>query len=134
MIVPCLTGGAGLIAAGIAMRIGPAAAIAAFCVASFGISASPPVFWNRPTAFLGTAATAAGIAPINAAGNISGYVAPQLVGLLRDLTGDYAIPMLVMGGLVFVAGLLVPLADHVRTEATAPDFAVVEGEAPHLHP
>ncbi len=132
LIVPCLIGGTGLIAAGIAMRISPALAVAAFCVASFGISASLPVFWNLPTAFLGTAAAAGGIAFINSVGNISGYAAPQLVGLLRDLTGDYEIPMLVMGGLVFLAGLMVPLAGHVHAEAATPDFATAKGGSPHL--
>ncbi|HEY1930933.1 MAG TPA: MFS transporter [Acetobacteraceae bacterium] len=113
LIVPCLIGGTGLILAGIRMRISPVLTIAAFCLASFGISASLPVFWNLPTAFLGTAAAAAGIALINAVGNISGYVAPQLVGVLRDATGNYEMPMLVMGGLVLLAGLLVPLAGRV---------------------
>jgi ACS family tartrate transporter-like MFS transporter len=127
LIVPCLVGGTGLILAGICMRISPLLAIAAFCLASFGISASLPVFWNLPTAFLGTAAAAAGIALINAVGNISGYVAPQLVGVLRDATGDYEIPMLVMGGLVFLAGLLVPLAGQVRASAGEPAYAPVEG-------
>jgi MFS transporter, ACS family, tartrate transporter len=133
VIVPLLIGGAGLIAAGIAMRMGPALAIAAFCVAGFGISAAIPVFWNLPTAFLSSAAAAGGIALINAAGNISGYAAPQLVGVLRDLTGDYEVPMLVVGGLVFMAGLIVPLAGHVHTDADAPGFAAVDGGSPHLH-
>ena len=79
-------------------------------LASFGISGSLPVFWNLPTAFLGTAAAAGGIALINSVGNISGYVAPQMVGLLRDTSGGYQIPMLVMGVLVLLSGMLVPLA------------------------
>lgn len=120
LIVPCLLGGAGLIGTGIAMRISPVLAIAAFCVARFGISGSLPVFWNLPTAFLSTAAPAAGIALINAVGNISGYAAPQLVGVLRDLTGNYEIPMLVIGGLVVAAGLLVPFAGHVHADAVVP--------------
>ena len=133
LIVPCLIGGAGLIAAGLAMRISPVLAIAAFCVASFGISGSLPVFWNLPTAFLSSAAAASGIALINSVGNISGYAAPQLVGLLRDRTGDYEVSMLAMGGLVFVAGLLVPLAGHVHAEVAAPDLAAAEVGSPPMH-
>ena len=128
-----LIGGAGLIAAGIGMRVGPAAAIAGFCVAGFGISASLPLFWNLPTAFLSSAAAAAGIALINAVGNISGYAAPQLVGVLRDMTGDYEIPMLLMGALVVVAGLLVPFAGHVHADTGARDLAAAEGGSPHIH-
>jgi MFS transporter, ACS family, tartrate transporter len=131
VIAPLLIGGAGLIAAGLAMRLGPALTIVAFCVAGFGVSASIPVFWNLPTAFLSSAAAAGGIALINAAGNISGYAAPQIVGVLRDLTGGYEVPMLVVGALVFVAGLIVPLAGHVH--ADAPGFAAAQGGAPHVH-
>jgi ACS family tartrate transporter-like MFS transporter len=120
LIVPCLVGGIGLVLAGLFMRTSPVLAIAAFCVASFGISGSLPVFWNLPTAFLGAAAAAGGIAVINSVGNIAGYAAPQLVGLLRDVTGDYQIPMLVMGALVLLSGLLVPLAGPVRASMPAP--------------
>ena len=119
LIIPCLLGGVGLVAAGLFLTVNPWIAIAGFCVASFGVSGSLPVFWNLPTAFLGSAAAAGGIAFINSIGNISGYVAPQLVGLLRDMTGGYEIPMLVMGALMLVAGVLVPLASRVQVRAPA---------------
>src|ERR1035438_2376015 len=45
---------------------------------------------------------------------ISGYVAPQMVGLLRDTTGSYEAPMLVVGSLVLLAGVLVPVAARAR--------------------
>ena len=79
-------------------------------LASFGISGSLPVFWNLPTAFLGAAAAAGGIAFINSVGNISGYAAPQCVGLLRDFSGSYRLPMLVLGMMVTIAGI--PRADR----------------------
>jgi MFS transporter, ACS family, tartrate transporter len=110
LVIPCLLGGGGLVAAGLCLSINPLLAIAAFSLASFGISGSLPVFWNIPTAFLSAAAAAGGIACINSVGNISGYAAPQLVGLLRDVTGGYKMSMLVMGALVLLAGVLVPLA------------------------
>ena len=90
--------------------INPWLCIAAFSLSSFGISGALPVFWNLPTAFLGTAAAASGLAAINSVGNISGYVAPQLVGLLRDATGGYRIPMVIVGLVVLMAGIAVPLA------------------------
>jgi MFS family permease len=123
LIIPCLLGGIGLVLAGLFLNVSPALAIAAFCLASFGISGALPVFWNLPTAFLGSAAAAGGIAVINSVGNISGYAAPQLVGLLRDVTGNYEIPMLVMGVLVLLSGMLVPLAGRVRVGAALPAYA-----------
>ena len=81
------------------------------------------MFWNLPTAFLGAAAAAGGIAVINSVGNISGYAAPQLVGVLRDLTGNYEMPMLAMGAMVLLAGVLVPLAVRVQAGVAAPAYA-----------
>ncbi len=123
LIIPCLMGGIGLVLAGLFLSVSPVLAISAFCVASFGISGALPVFWNLPTAFLGSAAAAGGIAVINSVGNISGYAAPQIVGLLRDLTGNYEIPMLVMGALVLLSGILVPLAVRVQVGAGSPAYA-----------
>ena len=98
------------ISLGVFLTVNPWLAIAAFSLASFGISGSLPVFWNLPTAFLGAAAAAGGIAFINSIGNIAGYAAPQMVGVLRDTSGDYQIPMMVVGVLVLLAGMLVPVA------------------------
>jgi ACS family tartrate transporter-like MFS transporter len=117
LVVPCLLGGGGLVLAGLMLGVNPWLAIGAFSLASFGISGSLPVFWNLPTAFLSAAAAAGGIAFINSVGNISGYVAPQMVGLLRDTTGGYEVPMLVMGFLVLIAGVLVPVAARAAVVA-----------------
>ena len=119
LIVPCLLGGAGIVLAGLSLGSSPHLAIAAFCLSSFGISGALPVFWNLPTAFLGAAAAAGGIAFINSVGNVSGYVAPQLVGLLRDASGGYQAPMVMVGVVVLVSGLLVPLAMRRRPAKVA---------------
>ena len=92
---PCLIARFGLMVVGFTLDRYPMVALAAYCVAGFGISASLPTFWNLPTAFLGPAAAAGGIAIINSIGNISGYAAPQMVGIVRDYTGGYAVPMIV---------------------------------------
>jgi ACS family tartrate transporter-like MFS transporter len=112
LAVPCLLGGTGLLLASVFLSLNPLLAIAAFALSSFGISGALPVFWNLPTAFLSATAAAGGLAFINAIGNISGYAAPQMVGLLRDTTGGYQVPMLVVGSLVLLAGVLVPAAAH----------------------
>ncbi|MDB5402207.1 MAG: transporter, partial [Rhodopila sp.] len=78
--LPCLLASAGLLGAGLTLAFNPIVAMTCFCVAGFGISGSLPTFWNLPTAWLGPAAAAGGIAVINSIGNISGYVAPQMVG------------------------------------------------------
>ena len=119
LMVPLLIGGSALMFAGASIGISAPVTIAAFALAAFGISGSLPVFWNLPTAFLGASAAASGIAFINSVGNISGYAAPQLVGVLHDFSGSYRMPMLVMGAMVMVAGILVPLATRRRPASTA---------------
>jgi MFS transporter, ACS family, tartrate transporter len=114
VVAPLLIGGLGLMLAGLAIGTSAPLAIAAFSVAAFGISGSLPVFWNLPTAFLGATAAAAGIAFINSIGNISGYAAPQFVGLMHDFSGSYRLPMLALGAIVTIAGFLVPLATSLR--------------------
>jgi len=76
------------ILAGLSLGMGGSAilTIGAFSLAYFGISGSLPVFWNLPTAFLGAAAAAGGIAFIISIGNIAGYAAPQTVGVLHDIS------------------------------------------------
>ena len=92
-------------------------AMAAFCVAVMGLSSTLPVFWNLPTAWFGPATAAAGIGAINTIGNMSGYLAPQFMGLLHDATGGYRVPLLVSAGLALTAPLLIAVSGirhHVR--------------------
>jgi ACS family tartrate transporter-like MFS transporter len=107
--IPTLLAALGLIATGLSIG-NPVAELIALCVVGFAISSALPTFWNLPTTYLGAGAAAAGIATINSIGNISGYLAPQLVGVLRDLTGTYALAMFVVGGMVLVAAALLPFA------------------------
>jgi nitrate/nitrite transporter NarK len=111
-----MIGGVGLILAGLSLGTGGSAilTIGAFSLAYFGISGSLPVFWNLPTAFLGAAAAAGGIAFINSVGNIAGYAAPQTVGVLHDISGSYEMPMMIMGGMVAIAGVIAPFAARLR--------------------
>ena len=86
-----------------------AAAILCLTVAAAGILTCAPLFWSLPTALLGGAAAAAGIAAINSVGNLAGFVSPYVVGWLKDLTssteaGMYAVSaVLVFGAFVVLS-------------------------------
>jgi ACS family tartrate transporter-like MFS transporter len=121
--IPTLVAALGLIATGLSIG-NPVAEMIALCVVGLAIASALPTFWNLPTAYLGAGAAAAGIATINSIGNISGYLAPQLVGVLRDTTGTYALAMFVVGGMVMVAAALLPFA-----AATAGGLAPAERQA-----
>lgn len=68
-------------AAGIAVSVNaasPLVALIALCFAAAGFIAVQPVFWSFPTAYLGGAAAAGGIALINSLGAMGGFVAPNV--------------------------------------------------------
>jgi MFS transporter, ACS family, tartrate transporter len=115
VVLPVALAGVGAMAAGLLLG-NIYLTIAAFCVAMFGVLSSLPVFWSLPTAYLGTAAAAGGIAFINSVGNISGYIAPQITGLLRDATGGYMVPLLVTGVIMLIGAGLV-LGSGIRKHA-----------------
>ena len=51
--------------------------------------------------FLSGSGAAAGIATVNSIGNLGGFVGPAMIGWIKEETGSF------MGGLYFVAGLLI---------------------------
>ena len=118
VVVAMVLGAVGLLLTGMTIGSAPLELVG-LCVAGFGIGADLPIFWNLPTAYLGAATAAAGIAVINSVGNLSGYMAPQLVGVLRDRTGNYGAAMLVCGMFMIVAAISVRLAG-VRVADNAP--------------
>ena len=129
VILPVALAGLGAIAAGLLLG-NIYLTMTAFCVAFLGIASCLPVFWNLPTAYLGAGAAAGGIAFINSIGNISGYAAPQITGLLRDASGGYMVPMLVAGAVVLAgAGLILGsgIRKHIPRGVPIPD----SGALPH---
>jgi ACS family tartrate transporter-like MFS transporter len=83
--------------------------VLAFTICQVGQRSVMSVFWAIPPMLLGGTAAAAGIALINAIGNLGGFFGPTMMGWLRDTTGGYT------GGLLVLAGALVLEAVLVAT-------------------
>jgi ACS family tartrate transporter-like MFS transporter len=83
--------------------------VAGFALSQLGQRAVQGVFWAIPPIFLGGSAAAAGIALINAVGNLGGFVGPSVVGWLRSAGYGYT------HGLLFLAGALVVQASLVAS-------------------
>jgi ACS family tartrate transporter-like MFS transporter len=90
-----------------------------FAVSQMAIRSLAGVFWAMPPQLLGGAAAAAGIAVINATGNIGGFVGPTLIGTLRDLTGGYSGALVALTGVLVLEAILV-----LRVKMPRPDIAV----------
>ena len=98
----------------------PTATIAVITLTAMSIFAALPNFWTLPTRFLTGAAAAAGVALINTVGNLAGFSAPYLTGAVRDATGGYETPMLLVGLFMLASAvIMVLLARRSRTDATA---------------
>jgi ACS family tartrate transporter-like MFS transporter len=76
-------------------------------IAAMGIYSYTPVFWSMPTAFLRGDAAAAGIAFINATGNLGGFLGPYLMGWFQDLSGDFLNGLRVMALAAVVSAMLI---------------------------
>jgi ACS family tartrate transporter-like MFS transporter len=81
--------------------------VLSFTLSQIGQRSVMSVFWSIPPMVLGGTAAAAGIALINAVGNLGGGVGPSVMGWLRDLTGAYTGGLLVLAGALVLEAMLV---------------------------
>jgi len=122
--LPAFAGAAGFLAS--AFVADPWLGLAALSLGAVGVYAAISVFWTVPTAMLGGAAAAGGIALINSIGNAGGYLGPYAVGLLKEHTGGYAAGMVLLAVAVAAAGLLTPIANAVRPAPAARHPSLLE--------
>jgi len=89
------------------MMSSPVMIFVLICIGTVGTASIAPLFWPIPSIFLSGVSAAAGIAAINAVGNLSGFVGPYFLGYMKDLTGGFGAGMISLAGLAFVAGIVV---------------------------
>ena len=106
LAIPGLLGALGLVLSTLVSH-NTVLAMAALTLGAAGVCTTVSQFWNLPGAFLGGVAAAAGIAFVNSVGNISGFVAPYMVGWVKDLTGTTSPAMLVIAASMTIASFLV---------------------------
>jgi MFS family permease len=94
------------------------ASIAALALVLSGTLSWVVTFWSLPTAFLSGTAAAAGIAWINAFGNLGGHFGPDIIGRIRTANdGDGAVAFLTLAAAALIGSLIMLLLP--RTEASA---------------
>jgi ACS family tartrate transporter-like MFS transporter len=104
--------------------------VLSFTLSQIGQRSVMSVFWAIPPIFLGGTAAAAGIAMINAIGNLGGAVGPTVMGWLRESTGAYTGGLLVLVAALVLEAVLVASLRLPRTIAPAVAVpAVGDGEA-----
>jgi MFS family permease len=111
---------------GAAFFTDPLPRMALISLGSLGIFAVLPVFWTLPTAFLSGASAAAGIAIINALGNLSGFAGPNVMGYLKEATGNFRAGLICIAALIAVALVAVLTLRHNRELENVPLHAPAE--------
>ena len=101
-----LTAASGLLLA-VAFRAHVPLLVLGFAICQIGQRSVMSVFWAIPPMLLGGTAAAAGIALINAVGNLGGFFGPSMMGSLRDWTGGYSGGLLVLAAALVIEALLV---------------------------
>jgi MFS family permease len=85
----------------------PVTAVIMITLTACSIFAALPNFWAVPSRFLSGAAAAAGIALINTVGNVAGFSAPYITGMVKDWSGSYQVPMYIVGALMLLSGVVI---------------------------
>jgi ACS family tartrate transporter-like MFS transporter len=85
----------------------PLLVLIALSLAAVGVCSTLAPFWAVPPLFLSSTGAAAGIALINAVGNLGGFIGPYAVGWALQETGSYAGGMAMLAGSMAAGAVLV---------------------------
>jgi nitrate/nitrite transporter NarK len=106
----------------------PTLKMVALSAGAFGVFAALPIVWTLPTAFLSGSAAAAGIAAINAIGNLSGFVGPFALGYIKDATGSFTGGLLLIAACAAIGLVIVLILGHDRSLERVPEMTVHPAE------
>jgi MFS transporter, ACS family, tartrate transporter len=106
--IACMIAVAGLALAG--YTLGTWISLVGLSIATVGFYGMKPSFWPMPSLFLTGTAAAAGIAWINAVGNLAGTITPFVVGWAKDVTGSFASGLYALAGFALLSALVTLLA------------------------
>jgi ACS family tartrate transporter-like MFS transporter len=113
----CVFSTVGLAIAG--MTMGTPWALVGMSIAAMGFYGSKGPFFAMPPMFLSGAGLAAGIAWINSIGNLGGFFGPWYIGVMKDLTGNYAGGLYGLALLGLVAAIVCALFLHIPNRMPA---------------
>lgn len=104
----------------------PHLALILLFIGGTGLGAAQGAFWSIPTKMFSPKVMATGIVAVNIAGSSAGTVVPSVVGVLRDQTGAFTLPIYIVAMLLLTAALLVVVIRMAGGKDTAPAAAAAE--------
>jgi ACS family tartrate transporter-like MFS transporter len=81
--------------------------LALLFLAGLGLGAAQGAFWALPTSLLTPSTFAVAAVAINIAGSSGGLVIPHLVGYVRERSGSFAGPTVLIAVILLLAAMLV---------------------------
>ena len=99
----------------------PVLKMVAFTLSAVGLNASNPVFWTLAPSFLTGASAAVGIAYINSFAALGAFLAPWMMGLVKDATGSFTYALLALAAVVVGGGFIVLSFAHDSSLDHAPE-------------
>ncbi|NWA28638.1 MFS transporter [Pseudomonas gingeri] len=111
LCIPLLMSAMGIALAGVAPS-NATVVLSGLIIAGMGASAALPMFWQLPPAFLSRSTQAWGIALISSLGSIASFLAPYLIGWMRDTTHSASLALYALALFIALGGFLV-----LRTQA-----------------
>jgi MFS transporter, ACS family, tartrate transporter len=74
-----------------------------------GLGGAQATFWTIPTSLMSRAVAASGVVFINLIGNISSLINSQVIGYVREQTGSYLWPVVMLAAMLAIAAILVAM-------------------------
>lgn len=108
LIIPLLMAAVGFIGTGL-FHDSTVLVVTFLSISIMGAATSLPMFWQIPPMFLTSKDAIAGIALVSSLGNLAGFLAPYLIGAIKDLTGQASIALYVLAVLIACGAMLVLL-------------------------
>jgi MFS transporter, ACS family, tartrate transporter len=123
-----------IVAAGALMLLGAAHStlvlVALLSLAAIGAYGFFGPFWAIPSEFLSGFSAAAGLALINSAGNLAGFVSPYTIGAISAKTGTPILGLGLAGGCMFAAAIIVVrIPQLMNVQTSVRDWPRMSGEA-----
>lgn len=101
-------GAAGLLISSFAITQGSFIGVfAGLALSAAGTMGAIPVFWKLPSFYMSGTAIVAGLAVINSIANLAGYFAPQLLGYLKQSTGQFSTGLVLIAMVELCAAVII---------------------------
>jgi MFS transporter, ACS family, tartrate transporter len=117
--VSLAVGAVALVGAGFLLEVSPVFALVSLCAAAGGMYATIAPLFSMPAALFAGAAAAASLTVVISVSNVGGFIAPYVVGLIKQATGSTQVGLFFLAACVAATGLATYLYARRRPEGDA---------------